>query len=269
MRIMTSDDIKQVSLEVLDDIHDFCIKNNIRYSLSGGTLIGAIRHGGYIPWDDDIDIYMPRPDYERFLKSYKSSNKFRLFAKSLSNSEMVYARVCEMEKTFVTSRLNFWTKEEKGVWIDIFPVDGAGDTYEEACKRVKVSRKLWTLTLKQRYSHIPFNILPSIPRKVLWIMRRIKCLGHDYIEEHDRLIREKDFDSSAYVADLAFMQYGIREIHKKEIFSRFMLHKFEGREYMITKDYDQFLRDTFGDYMQLPPENERVPRHSFNEFYWK
>ena len=181
MRIMTSDDSKQVSLEVFDDIHDFCIKNNIRYSLSGGTLIGAIRHGGYIPWDDDIDIYMPRPDYERFLKSYKSSNKFRLFAKSLSNSEMVYARVCEMEKTFVTSRLNFWTKEEKGVWIDIFPVDGAGDTYEEACKRVK----------------------------------------------------------------------------------------FEGREYMITEDYDQFLRDTFGDYMQLPPENERVPRHSFNEFYWK
>ena len=71
MKEMTIQEIQQVTLEILKDVHEFCVDNNIRYSLSGGTLLGAIRHNGFIPWDDDADIQLPRPDYDRFIRTYQ------------------------------------------------------------------------------------------------------------------------------------------------------------------------------------------------------
>lgn len=266
---MTSDDIKAVSLDVMSELHDFCVKEGIKYTLSGGTLIGAIRHNGFIPWDDDIDVYMPRPEYEKFIHTYKGSSKYKLFTRELGNSCMVYARICEMEKTRVTSNLNYWTKEDKGLWIDIFPVDGMGDDYDAACVLVSKSRVLWSNTLRQRYTMLPFFKLPNVARMALWMWRKIGCSGHDYIEEHDKLMKTFDYDSSKFVGDLAFMQYGIKEIHSAHVFSEFIPHKFEDRQYYITAYYDELLRDTFGDYMQLPPEKDRIPRHSFNNFYWR
>ena len=80
MREMTLEEIQQVSLEILKDVHRFCVENDIKYSLCYGTLLGAIRHNGFIPWDDDIDIMMPRPEYDRFIRLYQSEKGYKLFA---------------------------------------------------------------------------------------------------------------------------------------------------------------------------------------------
>ena len=105
MREMTLKEIQQVSLGILKDIHKFCVEHDIQYSLCYGTLLGAIRHKGFIPWDDDIDITMPRPEFDRFIKSYQSEKGYRLFAAENNDGDtevsVPFARVCEMQRTFV------------------------------------------------------------------------------------------------------------------------------------------------------------------------
>jgi len=126
MKELSLDEIKQISIDLLQDMHEFCIEHNLKYSLGFGTLIGAIRHMGFIPWDDDIDIMMPRPDYEIFCRTYVSKHGYELVAPCKKGCYISYARICEVEKTLVVSPAA-WHSTPSGVWIDIFPVDGAPD----------------------------------------------------------------------------------------------------------------------------------------------
>ena len=133
MKEMTLKEVQQVCLEILKDVHEFCVKNKIRYSLSGGSLLGAIRHNGFIPWDDDVDIQIPRPDYDRFIHIYKSSKGYRLFSREIDGGENVRIRltkICEMTHTYVDNGPYQWIDKEVGVGIDVIPVDGAPNTIE-------------------------------------------------------------------------------------------------------------------------------------------
>ena len=140
MRRMTIKDIQGISLDILKDIHNFCVEKNIKYTLFAGTLIGAIRHHGFIPWDDDLDIAFTRPEYEKFVKSYESKNGYQLFARERQEKDIYisFARVCEMKKTLVDDSYFPWTKHRTGIWVDVFPLDGADADFERAkefCKK--------------------------------------------------------------------------------------------------------------------------------------
>ena len=141
MKEMTLQDVQKVSFDILKDVHSFCELHQIRYSLAYGTLIGAVRHKGFIPWDDDVDIVIPRPDFERFCQEYKSSLGYELYTPEDSYNFLPYARVCDNEHTIVKTNRP-WSTEPTGIWIDIFPLDGLPSDETDFLNLVKSLRSI-------------------------------------------------------------------------------------------------------------------------------
>lgn len=276
MREMTIRELQQVSLDILKDVHEFCVKNDIHYSLSGGSLLGAIRHNGFIPWDDDIDIQMPRPDFDKFIHSYKSSNGYEVFSREIPGFDkrgMTYShgRVCEMRNTFVDTGIRPWIKEQTGVWIDVLPCDGMPSNRKEAEQHLSRVERLTYQTARLgvkngRWSNFTKGANPK--EKILYLIKKMAFIFYmvDPYEELYRLRRKYDYCKSDYF--FAIPHYGMGEWQPKKNMESFILHKFEDREFYIMSGWDANLRSLYGDYMQLPPEDKRVT-HDFNRYYWK
>lgn len=270
---MTNEEVQQKSLELLKDIHEFCEENGIFYVLCGGSLIGAVRHNGFIPWDDDIDIALPRPDYDRFIKTYKSKNGYKLFSREVEGGEGVFfafARVCDVEKTYIDTSLNPWSKYDTGVWIDVMPIEGAYSDEAKEKKRWKKAHYAWKQSVWARKALIdiktcdsPLEYLKNIFCKVFYKNR------YSFTDKLISICKECDYDKSTYFTDISITHYGMREYNSKSIMSDRILHKFEDAEYYIPIGYDQWLRHIYGDYMKLPPVEERIFKHGKNKYYWK
>ena len=271
MNRMNTRDIQRVSLEILKDIHEFCVENKINYTLFGGTLIGAVRHNGFIPWDDDVDIAMPRPDYERFLLLYgKAGRKYILLSREIQKEDVfiAYSRVCDTGRTFVDTKKYPWSIYETGVWIDVFPLDGMPDDYKRALKVTHKANRLFNLTCKAR------GII-SLNNKVggfkLHIKRMIGQIVFPFFNRWDRLIhfcKSIDYDQASHYSNLSFGLYGIREYCSKSVLNEFILHKFEENNFYIMGGFDIALTSKYGDYMTLPPVEKRKGTHGY-DYFWK
>lgn len=267
---MTMQDVKDVSLEILSDIHDFCIANNIKYSISGGTLIGAIRHKGFIPWDDDIDIVMPRQDYERFMQTYVSKKGYQKYARSLGmkDVQVMFGRICENEKTLVKTTIP-WRKEDTGIWVDIFPMDGCSDDKSEVANKIERMRKLWKITFIQRSVKCKFSDCNGFSKKLKYVLKKPVLLMGDTIGRLEKQCREIQYGSTNHYINFTFLQYGIKEFHRVETFKSTILVPFENKEFYAMVGYDEILKEQYGDYMKLPPAEKQVPKHDFEKFYWR
>lgn len=296
MKKMTNKDIQDVSLEILKDIHEFCEENNIYYILCGGCLIGAIRHNGFIPWDDDIDLAFPRPDYERFINSYKSKRGYKIFSREIEGGDGVYlafSRVCDMDKTYVDASLNPWSQYETGVWIDIMPLEGAYADEDLERKRWKRANATWRKSVWYRFSKLDFSrlkelsvVLPKAKwarfsfmdshlfRFVYIFIKVVFCKfffrkGSNYTDFLIKICKECDFNKSDYYTDLAITHYGMREYNPKSYLGKRILFKFEDSQFYVPSGYDGWLRHIYGDYMKLPPKEDQIHKHEVNNYYWK
>ena len=272
MREMTLKDIQQVSLEILKDIHQFCVENDIKYSLFSGTLIGAIRHQGFIPWDDDLDIAFTRPEYEKFVRTYKSKHDFKLFARERQGDDVYisYARVCDMNRTFVDDSHFPWAKEKKGVWVDIFPLDGAEEDTKKAMKQCEENYKIWLVGARIRNSKSPFSKAYGISNKIKLLIKKLlySWRSNSYWDKHVTYCKRIDFNSSKNYLHLAWGGWKMREYYKTSAFDNYKLVPFEDGEFYVMQGYDGALRAKYGDYMQLPPVEERVAPHGNAKYYW-
>ncbi|MCD8290577.1 MAG: LicD family protein [Prevotella sp.] len=274
MRQMTIKEVQQVSLDILKDVHEFCVENNIHYSLSGGTLLGAIRHNGFIPWDDDVDIQLPRPDYDRLVNTYQSKQGYKLFSHERADSKAIrfpYARICEMKKTYVDPGVVPWCSEKTGIWIDILPCDGIPGEKREASKHIRKIKRLERLSRWVSIKECPISVIlkgKGLTQKVKFIVQRA-IETFVFTDKFEELIKERrryDYTTHDYFFTTA--HYGIKEWQPKKNMVGFVLHKFEDKEFYIMKGFEANLFSLYGRYMQLPPENQRVS-HNFNTFFWR
>lgn len=258
-------EIQNVSLQILKEIATICEQHNFRYTLAFGTLIGAIRHRGFIPWDDDVDIIMPRSDYERFLK-YLVNNpvkNLKVFNhKYVRGYPLGISRICDMRYKIEDSN---WKQDvDMGIFVDVYPLDGLADTYEEAKKAFSFTDKSRANLLRLIKKDSPKFKFKSLFKDFrFWISEiKLRILGLEYI--HSKLEKEarmRPFEKYKFVGVSNWNWAHI--VFQRDWFNEFIRVPFEDCEFNIISHYDEMLREEYGDYMQLPPIEKRTYHHQY------
>ena len=259
-------ELQTMLLEMLAWFHGFCQKNKIRYYILGGTMLGAIRHGGFIPWDDDIDVGIPRKDYEKLLRNkeeYLADEPRYVFESYLDGNKDFEFEFTKLYDTTTTLIENRRTRICRGIYIDVFPLDGIGDSKEEACSNYAPIKHLldiyaiMTCTLRKGrsiYKNLAIILSYIIPRRFL-------CLNQ-LVRHINTLCAQRDFDSHEYVGNL--MGTGrYKDIMPRMYFGEPTLYKFESLEVYGVQDYKSFLTNVYGNWEQLPPLSKRKSEHGF------
>ena len=260
MRTINLDELKSIQLDLLQKTADFCEKNGLRYFLCGGTLIGAIRHKGYIPWDDDIDIAMPRPDYDRFVKSFNHPENYYQVVSPDINSEYEYCFAKVYDNRTVLNELHY-PGDTFGVYIDVFPADGVKDASQ--IRKIMLLRKILNTKRANYFKR-------TISKKIINTFGKMLLLpysAHQIAKWIDNECRKYAFGSLPKAGVIA-NPFGPGEMVDKSVFDSEVYREFEGRKYRVPIGYDTWLRSVYGDYMQLPPVEHRVSHHTFDA-WWK
>lgn len=263
MRKIPNDEVKVICVNILKKFTEICREHNLRYSIYYGTLIGAVRHKGFIPWDDDIDVVMPRADYEKLMllqyrddlyeiKNYSySSDYFYPFAKMIDKSTHIEEK--------------YRSEKGMGLYIDIFPVDYV-DNYPKGFER-DIHNALRTRRLinhlagstDRKYAE---NIVKYAAKKLVHLftdpvrLKVIENFDHRYIKE-----------SGEYCINFVNNAEGAVQLMKSAYWDNLIPMKFEELEVMGFADYDAILTKKYGDYMQLPPKEAQITHHSFTAYY--
>ena len=267
--------------EMLNDISDLCEKYGIQYQLGGGTALGAVRHAGFIPWDDDIDLNMPREDHERFTELFLKEHGERYWVHTAQRTQgygLTLSRVLK-KGTSVRTREDFFNPDECGAFIDIFPIES---TYDNALRRllhgigcmglgfIQSCAKFW------RDREFLMAMLDKKKQKKLCRVFRIKIavgavfsfLSLDaWTRLTDRwysMCRKQD---SLYVVVPSGKNHFFGELYRREKLCSTTLVPFEGRKRPIAAEYDEYLTHLYGDYKAVPPADKQEKHIFFKPFY--
>lgn len=264
---LDSEQLKEVQLRILDEVDAFCKEHGIRYWLCYGTLIGAARHQGFIPWDDDVDICMSRPDYEKFCRLFPKSGS-RYSVRNLSMDKKFYAlpfgKVSDPDS--VLKEMEAASIAGMGVNIDIFPLDGLGNDQKKAEATIEKCRGLMQqMYLCGRKRSPKGGLRTRLRNGVLFAVQKLNLKMIPY-RKMKRLGEENPYEDSKYVGVLVGT-YGKGEVLERAWFEETVMMPFEKGEYPVPAGYDAVLRSIYGDYMQLPPKEKQVTHHSFRAYF--
>ena len=241
-------------------------EHHIRYFLAFGTLLGAVRYGKFIPWDDDVDVLVPREDYNKLLTLFRDSERYRLFAfEKNPKFPFPFAKLCDM-----TTRKEETVYKNKnvtlGVEIDIFPLDAWDDDFNKAKKEAKHNTKHMTHLL---WTKLDRPITDNPIKRGIWsiIMMPAKLLGSGhYVKKIIKESHKPHQKGRSYVGAKVWCIYGERGIIPAEAFAEAVDIEFEGMLFPAPKGYDTYLTCLYGDYLPEPPKEKQKTHHAFTAY---
>ncbi len=266
---LTDEQLKQVEQSVLDRFAALCLRQGWRYTLIGGTLLGAVRHKGFIPWDDDIDVAMPRTDYDK-LVAYCRENKppfGYVFHETDKTWTSLAGKIYDEDTVIVDTVVNRFDSK-CGVFVDVFPIDGMGNSKEEAEKTMKKSRfnrELLNAISWKKFSKSKTHGWIYEPFRFAFYLLSRCANPQKTIRKIEKTFRKYDFETSAYVG-IVCGSYRNREIFPRSVYDKYAALPFEDTEYAAIEQATTYLSQIYGNYMALPPEEKRVSHHTFTAY---
>jgi len=264
---ITPEQVKRLQLDVLMAVHEFCQEKGITYSLGCGSMLGCARHHGYIPWDDDIDIYLLRADYNRLVREFPNLYKERYMLHSLerdSSWNRAYAKASDSKTIFIESSER---NKTLGINIDIYPIDQVPENMSEFSRYNKKRlfyQHLYELKVVsfRRNRNLYKNIILALSKCALlpFSTRFIAKFLSSYAQKYNHIKTTKVFECSQ-----GLMQ---KRSFPKALFNETILMPFEDRMVMGFKDFDAYLSNAYGDWRKLPPIEKQVSHHAFKA-YWR
>lgn len=258
--------VKYAQLDLLLELDRICKENGINYFLVGGTLIGAIRHNGFIPWDDDIDVGMLRNDYEKFEKACDKclNSEYAKYDWHIDTASPLPFLKLKIKGTHYREYLSKESSMNDAIYIDVFPYDNAPNSKLQKriqefqnyfVKKILLLRCGFTIdrgNRGKRLLYFSLNVLSKIRSVEKWK----ECL--------ERIQKRYNQKKTVDVVSLSGSYAYRKELKSRELVTKLTTHQFEGYDLSVPKDYDRFLREVYGDYMKLPPEDQRVSRHGIS-----
>lgn len=256
-KLLSLEERKIVQLEMLKEIDIFCRENSIKYSLAFGTLLGAIRHKGFIPWDDDVDIMMPLPDMLRLKKQFRSNTMKYCDVDTEQFYEFGFSRIANINTFNKTGII----VETYGISIDVYPLISVPSNFEQREAFFKIANN--KIRIRDSFTKWRGRIIRRIPVKSIPGFRWSVLNYRNYM-----------FNTEQYgKTGMFYVIAGPLELRSKmtydfDLFENLIEVDFEGVKFLATSYYDKYMRMRYGDYMQLPPVNQRHPYHR-GRYYWK
>lgn len=236
---------KKKLLETFKAFDAFCRKHDINYYAAYGTLISAVRHKGLIPWDDDVDVVMLRADYNKFIKTFQDTGKYKLFSAEHRNMYGAIARLCEMEQTRVEMYAPMFS-ESTGVWIDIFPLDYIEDNREILLNNMQQIFSIHNDTIMKRcLMKTMWRQVSGIRSFIHWMKMKIKYRRNVfyYVYNHLLFIKNIVSDDGSLICQFGYPVYKERDIVNRIAFDDVEKVSFEGELFYAMKGYDEWLRN--------------------------
>lgn len=254
---------REIQIGILEEVDKFCEKNKLTYFMSYGTLLGAVRHKGFIPWDDDIDIAMPYPDFMKFCAVY-TGEYYKI--NHWTKQPEFHCNFAKFEDIRTLSQEEIVQDYKMGINIDVAPIIGLPDDIERARQyfnRIVFFRNL--LTLKKMKYRKGRNLIKQIG--LVLSRLPLSLISNERINKRiDSMCRRYPYETSKYVICVGSFN-PVKEIIEKEKLGNPTKLEFEGHMFSAPSGYDTWLTQIFGDYMQLPPEEKRVSHHTFKTFW--
>lgn len=251
-------------LDMFKWFHAFCEQYDLRYYALGGTMLGAVRHQGFIPWDDDIDVGMPRKDYKRLQQLLKGQTG-RYILEYPGLKEDYFYPISKLYDTTTTLIENTRNHIRRGIFLDIFPLDGLGNSLNEAQRNYKpIANKLNLLLARTTGIRTGRKWSKNLAILIARIIPNILLDNRELLLSIDDLCQKRDFDTCAYGGNF-LGAWRFKEIMSREIMGMPTSYKFEDMQVYGAQNYDGYLTNLYGNWQQLPPKEKQVTHHDFIE----